>query len=34
MDTFLVPGATANGVDGMTCDHVLRGMVVGSRRDT
>lgn len=34
MDTFLVPGAAADGVPGMTCDHVLNGMVVGSRRDT
>jgi hypothetical protein len=34
METFLVPGAAAEGIDGMSCDHVLRGMVVGSRRDT
>ncbi len=34
MATFLTHGATAEGVDGMTCDHVLNGMVVGSRRDT
>lgn len=34
MATFLVPGATAEGVRGVTCDHVLTGMVVGSRRDT
>lgn len=31
---FLVPGATAERIRGMTCDHVLNGMVVGSRRDT
>jgi len=34
MATFLVAGAAAEGIDGMTCDHVLSGMVVGSRRDT
>lgn len=34
METMLVPGATADGIDGMTCDHLLNGMVVGSRRDT
>lgn len=34
MATFLVPGATAEGVEGVTCDHVLNGMVVGPRRDT
>lgn len=34
MATFLVPGAAAEGSRGMTCDHVLTGMVVGSRRDT
>lgn len=34
MATFLVPGAAADGMDGITCDHVLTGMVVGSRRDT
>jgi hypothetical protein len=34
MATFLVPGAAADGISGMTCDHVLTGMVVGSRRDT
>ena len=34
MATFLVAGAAAEGISGMTCDHVLRGMVVGSRRDT
>ena len=34
MARFLVPGATAEGISGMTCDHVLTGMVVGSRRDT
>ncbi len=33
MATFLVPGAAAEGLEGMTCDHVLDGMVVGSRRD-
>lgn len=36
MATFLVPGATAEGLPGfeeLTCDHVLNGMVVGSRRD-
>jgi hypothetical protein len=36
MATFLVPGATAAGLPGfeeLTCDHVLNGMVVGSRRD-
>lgn len=31
--TFLMPGATAEGVSGVTHDHVLNGMVVGSRRD-
>src|SRR5690606_10220174 len=30
MATFLVPGATGEGVSGLTCDHVLSGMVVGS----
>ncbi len=34
MATFLVRGATAEGIDGFTCNHVLSGMVVGSRRDT
>ena len=34
MATFLVPGARAEGANGLTCDHVLTGMVVGSRRDT
>jgi len=34
MATFLVPGATAEGIEGMSCDHALNGMVVGSRRDT
>jgi hypothetical protein len=34
MATFLVAGAAAEGIGGMTCDHVLSGMVVGSRRDT
>jgi hypothetical protein len=34
MATFLVPGATAEGTDGLSCDHVLSGMVVSSRRDT
>jgi hypothetical protein len=34
MTTFLVPGAAAEGVRGMSCDHVVTGMVVGSRRDT
>lgn len=36
MATFLVPGAAAQGRPGFeqfTCDHVLNGMVVGSRRD-
>ncbi|MFI5624945.1 hypothetical protein ACIA03_15890 [Nocardioides sp. NPDC051685] len=36
MATFLVPGAQAQGragFDAFTCDHVLNGMVVGSRRD-
>jgi hypothetical protein len=36
MATFLVPGATAaerTGFEELTCDHVLNGMVVGSRRD-
>lgn len=36
MATFLVPGAVAHGKPGFeafTCDHVLNGMVVGSRRD-
>ena len=36
MDTFLVPGAAARGRAGfeqLTCDHVLNGMVIGSRRD-
>lgn len=34
MATFLVPGAAAAGIRGLTCDHVVTGMVVGSRRDT
>ncbi|NPC96740.1 hypothetical protein [Nocardioides sp. zg-DK7169] len=34
MATFLVPGAAAEGIRGITCDHVVTGMVVGSRRDT
>lgn len=37
MTTFLVPGAAAEhrpGFEAFTCDHVLNGMVVGSRRDT
>lgn len=34
MITFLVPGAAGEGIRGLTCDHVLTGMVVGSRRDT
>ncbi|MGH3411756.1 MAG: hypothetical protein ACRDPH_01580 [Marmoricola sp.] len=37
MATYLVPGATAVGQPGFeefTGDHVLNGMVVGSRRDT
>ena len=36
MDTFLVPGAAARGRAGLeqlTCDRVLNGMVIGSRRD-
>jgi hypothetical protein len=36
MDTYLVPGAPAPGTAGFeefTGDHVLNGMVVGSRRD-
>jgi hypothetical protein len=36
MATFLVPGAPAEGrpgFEGFSCDHVLNGMVVGSRRD-
>lgn len=36
MVTFLAPGASAKGkpgFDDFTCDHVLNGMVVGSRRD-
>ncbi|MFD7072965.1 hypothetical protein ACFV9G_02040 [Nocardioides sp. NPDC059952] len=36
MSTYLTPGAAASGRDGFetfTCDHVLNGMVVGSRRD-
>jgi hypothetical protein len=36
MTTFLVPGAAAEGRAGLSrlsCDHVLNGMVVGSRRD-
>ena len=36
MATFLVPGASAEGRPGFeqfTCDHVVNGMVVGSRRD-
>jgi hypothetical protein len=36
MDALLVPGASVGGRPGFetfTCDHVLNGMVVGSRRD-
>jgi hypothetical protein len=36
MATYLVPGADAEGRAGfeeLTCDHVVNGMVVGSRRD-
>lgn len=36
MSNFLVPGATAHrksGLEELTCDHLLNGMVVGSRRD-
>jgi hypothetical protein len=36
MATYLVPGAPAadeSGFEDFTCDHVLNGMVVGSRRD-
>lgn len=36
MQTFLVPGAAVQdrpGFEAFTCDHVLNGMVVGSRRD-
>lgn len=36
MATYLVPGAAATGKPGyeeLTCDHVLNGMVIGSRRD-
>jgi len=36
MATYLVPGATAwgrPGFEAFTCDHILNGMVVGSRRD-
>lgn len=36
MATYLVPGATAAGLPGFdefTCNHMLNGMVVGSRRD-
>lgn len=36
MTTLLVPGAAVRDEDGFeefTCDHVLNGMVVGSRRD-
>ena len=36
MGTFLVPGALVSGrreFEEFTCDHVLNGMVVGSRRD-
>jgi hypothetical protein len=36
MATYLVPGAAAEGKAGfedLTCDHVVNGMVVGSRRD-
>lgn len=36
MATYLVPGAEAAGKPGyeeLTCDHMLNGMVVGSRRD-
>jgi hypothetical protein len=37
MATYIVPGAAAAGRPGLeefTCDHMLNGMVVGSRRDT
>lgn len=34
MATFLVPEAKAVGTSAFACDHVLNGMVVGSRRDT
>lgn len=33
MTTFLLPGAAAEGIAGVSCNHVLNGMVVGSRRD-
>lgn len=33
MRTFLVPGAEAEGLPGLTRDHLLTGVVVGSRRD-
>jgi hypothetical protein len=36
METYLVPDAAVAGrvgCDGLTCDHFLNGMVVGSRRD-
>lgn len=36
MSTFLIPGAAASDhadLEAFTCDHVLNGMVVGSRRD-
>ena len=31
MATFLAEAATAEGITGMTCDHVLSGMVVGEK---
>jgi hypothetical protein len=37
LETFLVPGAAVSGhpaFEDFSCDHVLNGMVVGSRRDT
>jgi hypothetical protein len=33
MATFFVPGAAAEGIDGLSCAHIMNGMVVGSRRD-
>lgn len=36
MSTFLTPGAAASdraGLEAFTCDHLLNGMVIGSRRD-
>lgn len=36
MESLLIPGANVQsleGAEGLTCDHVLNGMVVGSRRD-